>query len=262
MKRETLSILCSPRTHEFLQLIIEKGEEFLLSEKSKEKFIIKDGIPIFLIKSEVKGLNRKYQRMYDIIAPFYDLPFKLYNFFTHGAEGRIRMEYLKELEIKDGAKILEVAIGTGANFRYLPKAIQIFGLDISWRMLKKCQRNFRKWGLNAELFLGEAEGLPFMDEIFDVVFHVGGINFFNDKAKAINEMIRVAKPGTKIVLVDETEKLAKTFYEKTPFLKRFYKNRKGKISPPIDLVPREMLDIRLSYLWNDRLYCLSFRKPR
>ncbi len=75
-------------------------------------------------------------------------------------------------------------------------------------------------------------------------------------------MIRVAKPGTKIVLVDETEKLAKAFYEKTPFLKRFYKNRKEKILPPIDLVPREMLDIQLSYLWNGRLYCFSFRKPR
>lgn len=33
---------------------------------------------------------------------------------------------------------------------------------------------------------------------FDTVFHVGGINFFNDRARAISEMIRVARPGTKL----------------------------------------------------------------
>jgi PII-like signaling protein len=34
-----------------------------------------------------------------------------------------------------------------------------------------------------------------------------GIDFFNDKARAIAEMIRVAKPQTKIMIVDETEKV-------------------------------------------------------
>jgi len=49
--------------------------------------------------------------------------------------------------------------------------------------------------------------LLFVDGIFDVVFRVGGINFFNDKARAIAEMIRVARPGTKIVIVDESGRM-------------------------------------------------------
>ena len=54
-------------------------------------------------------------------------------------------------------------------------------------MLANCQANLSRWQMDADLFLGNAESLPFADESFDVVFHVGGINFFNDRAKAIND---------------------------------------------------------------------------
>ncbi len=53
-------------------------------------------------------------------------------------------------------------------------------------------------------------------EAFDCVFHVGGINFFTDKVRAIKEMIWVAKPGTKIVIVDETERTIRENYQRTP----------------------------------------------
>jgi len=53
-------------------------------------------------------------------------------------------------------------------------------------------------------------GCPSRTKPSTVVFHFGGINFFNDKAAAIREMIRVAKPGTKFVIGDENEALAKT----------------------------------------------------
>jgi ubiquinone/menaquinone biosynthesis C-methylase UbiE len=136
-----------------------------------------------------------------------------------------------------------------------------FGLDISWGMLKRCQKQLAQWKRTAQLFQGEAENLPFRDGIFDVVFHVGGINFFNDRARAINEMIRVAKPGTKVVIVDETEKVVKEIYEKTPFTKKYFQKREGAVSSPVDLVPKDMLDIRSKEIGDGRLYCLSFRKP-
>ncbi|MGC3979367.1 MAG: methyltransferase domain-containing protein [Paludibacteraceae bacterium] len=65
----------------------------------------------------------------------------------------------------------------------------------------------------------EAESLPFEDASFDVVFHCGELNYYNDKQKAITEMIRVTKPGTKILIVDETDKLVKENYQKNPKLK-------------------------------------------
>jgi len=106
-------------------------------------------------------------------------------------------------------------------------------------MLRKCRKNLRKWKRAAKLFHGEAEHLPFRDEV-DVVFHVGGINFFNDKAGAIQEMVRVAKPGTKIVIVDETEKLVKEQYEKTPLVGKYFKKRAATVADPSILVPDNM----------------------
>jgi len=93
--------------------------------------------------------------------------------------------YLGKLEIRPGDKVLETSVGTGLNFKYLPRGIRRYGLDLAWDMLVNCQENFRRWGMEGELFLGNAEKLPFAEESFDVVFHTGGINFFSDHGKAI-----------------------------------------------------------------------------
>lgn len=85
-------------------------------------------------------------------------------------------------------------------------------------MPQKCQK---KWSAKTNLSLvhGSAEDLPFADNSFDIVFHSGGINFFSDKAKAISEMIRIAKPGTKILIANETADYIDSQYKKAHFLK-------------------------------------------
>ncbi|MNJ64754.1 ubiquinone/menaquinone biosynthesis methyltransferase [compost metagenome] len=123
-------------------------------------------------------------------------------------------------------------------------------------MLKACQRHLRKWRLSATLYHASAEKLPFEDAVFDVVYHVGGINFFNEKKEAIVEMIRVAKPGTKLIIVDETEKLAKGTYEKIPLVRSQYKNRSNMIQAPIDLIPLKMQDVQAKEICNGLMYCL------
>jgi ubiquinone/menaquinone biosynthesis C-methylase UbiE len=133
-------------------------------------------------------------------------------------------EYLRELEITPNGDVLEVAIGTGRNVKYLPQEATYFGIDISLGMLKQCRKLSRK-KLRIHLFLGEAEHLPFVDDAFDTVYHVGGINFFNDKAGALQEMIRVAKPGSKLLVVDETEKVAKKYERARSSEKRLYRSR-------------------------------------
>jgi ubiquinone/menaquinone biosynthesis C-methylase UbiE len=265
MKPNTIPLLCDPITHEPLRLDVEPGpdgstHEVLVSVRSGQRFLIRDGIPLFLRDSDVTGQNKKYQELYNRMAPLYDLMMRSYAFLRSGGEGKRRGEYLRELEIEAGDRVLEVSIGTGGNLRYLPRMARYFGLDISGGMLKRCQRNLKAWGMEAELFLGAAEALPFNDQVFDVVFHMGGINFFNDKAHAINEMIRVAKPGTKILVVDETERQARSA-ARVPGAYEFYGNRKEVISAPVDLVPPEMQDVVVKDIWAGELYCLTFRKP-
>jgi ubiquinone/menaquinone biosynthesis C-methylase UbiE len=265
MKPDILTLICDPITHDTLEIKIEpdawdRQREILINPKTGQRFPIRDGIPIFL-EGEVSGSNKRYQGLYNRIAPFYDLSTWMYSRWKGmSVKARLR-EYLDELEVRPGSSVLEISVGTGRNLQFLPREAQFFGLDISWGMLKQCQRNTAKWKLETMLFLGTAEHLPFKDKAFDVVFHFGGINFFNDKAEAIREMVRVAKPGTKFVIGDENEALAQK-YENLPMTSQFYGNRNGAITAPVNLLPPEMQDVQVKDIAGGDLYCLSFRKPR
>ena len=56
--------------------------------------------------------------------------------------------------------------------------------------LCKSKVNEERWD-NVELFLGCAEYLPFKDEVFDRVLIGGGISYFSDPTRAIQEAARV-----------------------------------------------------------------------
>ena len=106
--------------------------------------------------------------------------------------------------------------------------------------------------------------LPFKAESFDNVFHIGGINFFSEKKKAIDEMIRVARPGSKIVIADESERVAQVV-ARVLRLSRANQGRKVDTSVPVHLVPESMEQIRVDGIWKRHGqyhgYCLEFRKP-
>lgn len=265
MKPETVSLLCKPGSHEPLKLSSVIGangrtQEVLVGIHSGESFPIRDGIPILLNEANVLGTNQQYQRFYNRIAGVYDIAMKLFATLTGAGEGQFRREFLQELEVQDGDQVIEVSIGTGMNLRYFPGEVRYYGLDLSWGMLKKCQRNLNRWQLETELILGNAEELPLIDESFDKVFHVGGINAFNDRAKAIHEMIRVAKPKAKIMIVDETAKLMEAI-SWMPTAKKWLREYSERLSPPVKLVPKEMEDIQVKDIAKGNLYCLTFRKP-
>ncbi len=266
MKPDILALLCDPSTHhalEFQSGCDARGslQEELVNQTTGRRFPFRDGIPLFIEEHDISGSNQRYQRLYDRFARFYDFSTWLYSRWKGmSVESRLR-EYLDELEITGESLVLEVSVGTGRNLRFLPRGAKFIGLDISWGMLKQCQRNAEKWALEVDLVMSSAEQLPFKDEAFDVVFHFGGINFFNDKAAAIREMMRVAKPGTKFVIGDENERLARR-YEKAPLTGRFYGQRREAIAAPIDLLPPEAREVHVRDIAGGDLYCLTFRKPR
>lgn len=262
MDPDILELLCDPITHETLELTAggPHGGGSLLNPVSGRVFPVRDGIPVFLDESDATRHNRRYQRLYDRLAPVYDLSMHFYARLKSGGLKKRRMEYLRELELEAGDRLLEVSVGTGANWLFLPPETRFFGLDISWGMLGQCRRRIRKLKLDAELFQGAAEHLPFREASFDSVLHMGGINFFNDIGRALEEMVRVAKPGTKLVIVDETERLARKL-EKTPAAGSFYGGRPRTIAAPVDLLPAGMEEVRVREMWAGELYCLTFRKP-
>jgi ubiquinone/menaquinone biosynthesis C-methylase UbiE len=258
-RQQAVDLLQSPFTGDALHVATDHGKLALLSS-SGERFPIRDGIPTFLRPEDLTGENGKYNQLYEVIGGFYDDIQRIFIALKGFNRDAYFESYMSLLEAKPGDRVLETSVGTGLNFKYLPAGVQLSGLDLSPEMLTNCQANLRRWQMDADLYLGNAESLPFTNSSFDVVFHVGGINFFNDRAKAILEMIRVAKPGSLLLIADETEKHVKQVYEKGPG-GHLYKNRKQPVSAPIDLVPPEMQEINLEIGRTGEWYMLTFRKP-
>jgi ubiquinone/menaquinone biosynthesis C-methylase UbiE len=237
----------------------------LFCSHCERSYLIKSGIVHFISPQELGGLNRRFARFYDRFSR-YETFFDKLSFLSMGGERRARTEVLRRLEL-NGGRVLEVSIGSGGNLPYLfeaPQVGEVYGLDISAAQLTRCRRLVKTRGWSVDLFLGTAEALPFEAEAFDVVFHIGGINFFSEKKKAIDEMIRVARPGSKIVIADESEQVAQ-FIAGLLRLSRSNQGRKVDTSAPIHLVPKTMEEIRLDGIWKRHGryhgYCLEFRKP-
>lgn len=270
MKSETLALLGCPSCKGDLILqgqplaaSIEAG--LLCCTRCERRYSIENGIPQFIDVVELEGSNKRFSQYYNRLAPFYAL-FTKVAFLAFGGERKARMEILERLELNHG-RVLEVSIGPGVNLPYLFESSQIgevYGLDISAGQLTRCQNLLHKRNWSVELFLGNAEALPFKSAVFDSVFHIGGINFFNNKKQAINEMIRVAKPGTNIVIADENERLARLFNRSAG--KSSVDEAAGMdVAVSVDLVPKTMEAIRVNGIWRahgeEHGYCLEFRKP-
>jgi ubiquinone/menaquinone biosynthesis C-methylase UbiE len=107
----------------------------------------------------------------------------------------------KSLEIKRGMKILDVACGVGFDVVEMAKAYpnsEIVGVDKSSSFIDIARS--RAVGLtNAAFVDGDADRLPFPDSAFDGVRIDRSLQHLDDPAAAVREMVRVAKPGGRIV---------------------------------------------------------------
>jgi ubiquinone/menaquinone biosynthesis C-methylase UbiE len=267
MKTNSLEFLACPSCHGALSLQgmhddpIRTGS--LLCAGCSRSFAVRNAIPFFIEPEELSGANHRFARLYDWFSWGYRAFSKIAFAYIGMKEETARREITDRLEPRRG-RVLEVSIGPGVNLPYMvgrPDVGEIFGVDISFGQLQRCQAYLRKKDWDAELFLGNAEQLPFQDNTFESVFHVGGINFFNDKTAAIAEMIRVAKPGTRILICDETEKGARAYERFLPSFKRTVGKQREAVAAPAALVPPEMLDLQVSDVWKGWMYCLEFRKP-
>jgi SAM-dependent methyltransferase len=267
MKISSLNLLSCPTCHGALTPDqIQDTDSFetgyLVCSGCQKKFHIRHGIPHFIREQELVGLNKHFARGYDWFSWIYPAFSKIGFLFLGTTDARARREIISRIEPK--GKVLEVSIGTGVNLPFLlesPGVSDVYGLDISIGQLNRCNAFVRRKMLPVDLFLGNAEELPFKKDSFDSVFHIGGINFFNHKRKAIVELIRVAKPGTSIIICDENESGAQQYEKFLPGFKSAFDGQREKITAPVDLVPSTMLDIKLDDIWNGFMYCIEFRKP-
>lgn len=173
-------------------------------------------LPNFVERHDQSLKDRVVDVVYDVLAPVHDMSVSyLLPLIQYPDDEPVRFNYMQMLALdelptgSDPIRILEVGCGTGANFpllkhgvRNLPR-VEIWAVDFNTTMLDQCSRAYRNNDVRFRLALADAHDLPFADDTFDRVFHVGGINIYRDAARGLEEMARVAKPDTPIVVVDE-----------------------------------------------------------
>ena len=142
--------------------------------------------------------------LYDGISRFYDVWGKL-------TESRARERALELADIKDGATVLEVAVGTGLMFEQIVRRNpggKNIGVDLSKGMLEKARRRLAKLGeKNYSLSIGDAAALEIGSDSVDVLVnnYMFDLLSFEEMDRVLAEFRRVLKPGGKMVLVNMTK---------------------------------------------------------
>jgi ubiquinone/menaquinone biosynthesis C-methylase UbiE len=105
---------------------------------------------------------------------------------------------------RPGAAVLDVACGPGLVALPLAEtAGHVTGLDLTPAMLEKARALQRREGLsNLSWQLGRADALPYRREAFDAVVTRFSFHHLTDPARALAEMVRVCRPGGRVVVCD------------------------------------------------------------
>lgn len=155
--------------------------------------------------------------MFDDIAHRYDF---LNGFLSAGLDKSWRKKALACLKDLQPKKILDVATGTAdvaimASGLLKPDAIT--GIDISEGMLEIGRKKIKKLELQhlIELLKGDSETINFNDNSFDAVTVAFGVRNFQNLEKGLLEILRVLKPGGKLVVLEFSQ-------PKMFFIKSFY----------------------------------------
>ncbi|MEW6543894.1 MAG: methyltransferase domain-containing protein [Nitrospirota bacterium] len=138
----------------------------------------------------------KVERVYSNYAGFYDQVFG--RIFHESREAAVR-----RLGVKPGEQILEVGVGTGLSLPVYPRHCRVVGIDLSAGMLEKAEARVRAYGLqHVELVRMDAGRMEFPDDAFDTVMAAYVVTAVPDYRKVVNEMIRVCRPGGRIVMLN------------------------------------------------------------
>jgi ubiquinone/menaquinone biosynthesis C-methylase UbiE len=228
------------------------SEEKLYCPLCSRHFSGREGYYDFVDSAGLIFRSRRDRLIRSLYARVYT-PVTNFMFLFCGGARNARNEVLGSLHLMDGAYVLETGMGYGENFLWLDrhaKNLKLYGVDIQKEMMENCAENLLKWKIRADIVRADALSLPFRNRSFDIVFHLGAINLFSDRKKAIEEMIRVSKPGTHIVIADETEKAGRLF--------NIFTGPAEKIVPPVDLIPSGMKNIKLKTIWKGYGYLIEF----
>ncbi len=224
---------------------------------------VRDGVPDFTFPDELRKEDSESRTLWDRIARFYGAINGLTGLMRGVSTSEERRELIAGLGLTPGGAVLEVATGTGRNLEYLAAEVGddgfVFGTDLSPRMLGHARRRADALGSRIQLAVGNSQHLPHPDGAFDAVLDGAGIKYYPDKAKAMREMLRVVRPGGKVLITElgMPSGVQPTLRQR---LLRLWIPGFGE-GPPMDAIPEEAVDVQLTWDPPKTYFALEFRRP-
>ena len=112
-------------------------------------------------------------------------------------------KYRREVVGAAAGRVLEVGVGSGLNFPFYGKQVEIvFGIDPSPRLLAIADRRATAAGVHVELLQGVATAIPLADSTTDTLVMTWTLCSITDPLAALCEMRRVLKPNGKLLFVE------------------------------------------------------------
>jgi phosphatidylethanolamine/phosphatidyl-N-methylethanolamine N-methyltransferase len=135
-------------------------------------------------------------KTYDRWAPVYDLVFGT-------VFEKARRSAIAACE-DVGGRVLEVGIGTGISLPYYSDRCRIVGVDISEAMLEVARQRVETLRMTnvEQLAIMDVQNLAFDDGTFDVVTAQYVVNTVPDPEAALDEFMRVLRPGGELIVVN------------------------------------------------------------
>jgi demethylmenaquinone methyltransferase / 2-methoxy-6-polyprenyl-1,4-benzoquinol methylase len=134
--------------------------------------------------------------MFDDVAANYDLT----NDVLSLGQARLwRKAVARAVGARAGERVLDLAAGTGtSSLPFAADGAYVVPCDFSLGMLKEGKKRHPRLPLTA----GDATRLPFADGVFDAVTISFGLRNVQDTEGALREMLRVTRPGGRIVICE------------------------------------------------------------
>lgn len=138
-------------------------------------------------------------------------------------------EFIARLELKPGARVLDVACGSGNLAIPAARAGAIVtGVDIATNLLEQARVRAESEGLTIQFDEGDAENMPYPDGSFDEVVTMFGAMFAPRPELAAAELVRVCKHGGRIAMANWTPE---------GFTGQMFKTGAKHVPPPPGMLP-------------------------
>jgi ubiquinone/menaquinone biosynthesis C-methylase UbiE len=138
--------------------------------------------------------------VYDRLARFYDAV----DWFTGNTTHRLRLHAWPYLP-PEGSRVLEIGFGSGRLHLELAARYELSGLDRAFGMARLTRHRLDAREQRSGLCVGSIYDLPWPSDRFDAVISTFAFSAFSNAGRALDEMVRVTRPGGKVIVVDAGE---------------------------------------------------------